>query len=138
MRTSKHVRALAPYALRHVTVAPRHMQEIKDRDNTISEKEKRIYDLKKKNQELEKFKFVLDHKIKELKKQIEPKDDEIADMRDQIKVRAVTLTASRVCACKYSPRVLCHTQIVHLAEAHIAISTHPLVCKRLPTFTVSG
>lgn len=62
------------------------VQEIKERDNTISEKEKRIYDLKKKNQELEKFKFVLDHKIKELKKQIEPKEEEIADMKEQIKV----------------------------------------------------
>lgn len=63
----------------------RLVQEIKEQDNTISEKEKRIYDLKKKNQELEKFKFVLDHKIKELKKQIEPKEEEIADMKDQIK-----------------------------------------------------
>ena len=35
-----------------------------ERDETIQEKEKRIYDLKKKNQELEKFKFVLDYKIK--------------------------------------------------------------------------
>lgn len=64
----------------------RTVQEVKERDNTISEKEKRIYDLKKKNQELEKFKFVLDHKIKELKKQIEPKEEEIADMKEQIKV----------------------------------------------------
>ena len=47
--------------------------------------ERRIYDLKKKNQELEKFKFVLDYKIKELKKQIEPREQEIADMKDQIK-----------------------------------------------------
>lgn len=69
--------------------ASNKVQEIKDRDNTISEKEKRIYDLKRKNQELEKFKFVLDHKIKELKKQIEPKDDEIADMREQIKARCL-------------------------------------------------
>jgi len=46
--------------------------------------EKRIYDLKKKNQELEKFKFVLDYKIKELKKQIEPKEKEIRQMKDQI------------------------------------------------------
>ena len=46
--------------------------------------EKRIYDLKKKNQELEKFKFVLDHKIKELTKQIEPKEKEIRQMKDQI------------------------------------------------------
>ena len=44
------------------------------RDETIADKEKRIFDLKKKNQELEKFKFVLDYKIKELKKQIEPRE----------------------------------------------------------------
>ena len=46
--------------------------------------EKRIYDLKKKNQELEKFKFVLDYKIKELKKQIEPRETEIKAKEDQI------------------------------------------------------
>ena len=33
--------------------------------------------MKKKNQELEKFKFVLDYKIKELKKQIEPRELEV-------------------------------------------------------------
>ena len=48
--------------------------------------EKRIYDLKKKNQELEKFKFVLDYKIKELKKQIEPRENDIKAMKDQIQV----------------------------------------------------
>ena len=37
-------------------------------------------------QELEKFKFVLDYKIKELKKQIEPKEEQITDMKDQVKV----------------------------------------------------
>merc|ERR1712028_293145 len=42
-------------------------------------------DLKKKNQELEKFKFVLDYKIKELKRQIEPRENEITDMKEQIK-----------------------------------------------------
>jgi chromosome segregation ATPase len=52
---------------------------------TIGEKEKKIYELKKRNQELEKFKFVLDFKIKELKRQIEPRENEIADMRRQIK-----------------------------------------------------
>ena len=46
--------------------------------------EKRIYDLKKKNQELEKFKFVLDYKIKELKKQIEPRENDIKEMKEQI------------------------------------------------------
>ena len=59
-------------------------REIRERDDTISDKEKRIYDLKKKNQELEKFKFVLDYKIKELKKQIEPREVDIADMKETI------------------------------------------------------
>ena len=42
-------------------------------------------------QELEKFKFVLDYKIKELKKKIEPKEEQIADMKDQVKVRCAVL-----------------------------------------------
>ncbi|KAI8472173.1 MAG: hypothetical protein J3K34DRAFT_519934 [Monoraphidium minutum] len=56
-------------------------REIRERDDTIGDKERRIYELKKKNQELEKFKFVLDFKIKELKKQIEPREVEISKMR---------------------------------------------------------
>ncbi|XP_023077327.1 cilia- and flagella-associated protein 57 isoform X1 [Piliocolobus tephrosceles] len=59
-------------------------REIQERDETIQDKEKRIYDLKKKNQELGKFKFVLDYKIKELKKQIEPRENEIRVMKEQI------------------------------------------------------
>ena len=62
-----------------------HKKEIREREETIRDKERRIYDLKKKNQELEKFKFVLDYKIKELRRQIEPRMNEIADMRKQIK-----------------------------------------------------
>lgn len=53
-------------------------------DAVCYSQEKRIYDLKKKNQELEKFKFVLDYKIKELKKQIEPREKDIKQMREQI------------------------------------------------------
>jgi cilia- and flagella-associated protein 57 len=37
--------------------------------------------LKKRSQELEKFKFVLDHKIKELKRDIGPREDEIVLMK---------------------------------------------------------
>ena len=40
--------------------------------------------MKKKNQELEKFKFVLDYKVKELRKQIEPRENDIKSMKDQI------------------------------------------------------
>ena len=43
------------------------------------------YELKKKNQELDKFKFVLDYKIRELKQQIEPRQLEINNMREKIK-----------------------------------------------------
>merc|ERR1719287_108222 len=50
----------------------------------IGDKEQKIYDLKKQNQELEKYKFVLDYKIKELKSQIDPKNDSITAMKKQI------------------------------------------------------
>jgi hypothetical protein len=39
--------------------------------------------LKKKNQELEKFKFVLDYKIKEQKKMIEPREKEIKELKEE-------------------------------------------------------
>ena len=57
---------------------------MKERDKTITDKELKIYELKKQNQELEKFKFVLDYKIKELKAQIDPKNDDIAAMKRDI------------------------------------------------------
>jgi len=57
-------------------------KQILDRDKTIGEKERKIYELKKKSQELEKFKFVLDHKIKELKRDIGPRELEIAQMKE--------------------------------------------------------
>ena len=44
---------------------------------TINDKEVKIFELKKKSQELEKFKFVLDYKIKELKRDIGPREVEI-------------------------------------------------------------
>ncbi len=45
---------------------------------------KRIFELRKKNQELEKFKFVLDYKIKELKRQILPRQQEVDQLKQQI------------------------------------------------------
>ena len=61
-----------------------HKKDIRERDETIGDKEKKIYELKKKNQELEKFKFVLDYKIKDLNRQIEPRENEITDMKENI------------------------------------------------------
>lgn len=60
-------------------------QEIDERDNLIADKEKKIYSLKKKTQELEKFKFVLDYKIKELRKDIAPRTFEIGKLRRETK-----------------------------------------------------
>ncbi|KND01929.1 uncharacterized protein SPPG_02436 [Spizellomyces punctatus DAOM BR117] len=60
-------------------------REIQERDDTIQDKSKRIYDLKKKNQELEKFKFVLDYKMAELFKQVEPREDDIVSLSTTIK-----------------------------------------------------
>lgn len=54
--------------------------ELTERESTIRDKDTRIFDLKKKTQELEKFKFVLDYKIKELKRDICPREDEIKDL----------------------------------------------------------
>lgn len=39
--------------------------------------------MKKKNQELEKFKFVLDYKIKEQKRLVEPREKEIKELKDE-------------------------------------------------------
>ena len=48
--------------------------EIDIKDNTIHQREKNILHYKKKTQELEKFKFVLDEKIRDLRKDIAPKE----------------------------------------------------------------
>lgn len=57
----------------------------------FSSQENRIYDLKKKNKELEKFKFVLDYKVNELKKQIEPRENEVKEMKEQVHEVRLTL-----------------------------------------------
>jgi chromosome segregation ATPase len=62
-----------------------HKKEIKERDNTINDKLVRIMELQKKNMELEKFKFVLDYKIRELKRQIEPRKKDIAEKEEQLR-----------------------------------------------------
>ena len=55
--------------------------EIVKKDGDIAQNEKKILYLKKKTQELEKFKFVLDDRIKELKKEITPKEVETGKLR---------------------------------------------------------
>ena len=55
-----------------------------DKDRAIADSERAIAELKKDNGELEKFKFVLDYQIKQLKRQIEPREADIADIRRHI------------------------------------------------------
>ena len=68
-----------------------------ERDEHIQEKERKVYDLKKRNQELEKFKFVLDFRIKELKEQVEPRENEIAEMTNEIQVRLMYISMIDSC-----------------------------------------
>lgn len=65
-------------------VAAQLKKDVQDRDAFIQDKERKVFELKKNNQELEKYKFVLDFKIKDLKKQIEPKENDIAEMHRHI------------------------------------------------------
>lgn len=61
----------------------RKKADIDIKDNIIHQREKNILHLKKKTQELEKFKFVLDEKIRDLRKDIAPKELEIVNLRNR-------------------------------------------------------
>jgi cilia- and flagella-associated protein 57 len=62
----------------------RNLSEIEDREKTLKEKFARIQDLRKKIQELEKFKFVLDYKIKELRREIGPREIQIKSLKEKV------------------------------------------------------
>ena len=81
-------------------------------------------------QELEKFKFVLDYKIKELKKQIEPKEEQITDMKDQVKVRSVAVMRwGRLFAPRSCSAVLCCVlSSVSAALFCCAVQCHAMLC----------
>ena len=59
-------------------------RDMREKDRLIGEAERCISELKKDNGELEKFKFVLDFQIKQLKRQIEPREVEIEHIKRQI------------------------------------------------------
>ncbi|CAF3214390.1 unnamed protein product [Rotaria socialis] len=58
--------------------------ELNERKQTINEKQERISDLELKNQELEKFQYVLRYKIDELTRLIQPREQEIERMKNQL------------------------------------------------------
>ena len=55
------------------------------------------------------FKFVLDYKIKELKAQIDPKNDDIAEMRQQIKAMDFELEECQLLAVSFA--VICTSEV---------------------------
>lgn len=57
--------------------------KLKEKNAKITLKEKNIYELKRRTQELEKYKFVLDFKIKDLKRDIVPRETEIKNLKLQ-------------------------------------------------------
>ncbi|EFO62790.1 Trichohyalin [Giardia lamblia P15] len=59
--------------------------EAEARNEAIVSRERLIYSLKKEAKDLEKHRFVLDFKIKELRKCIEPRETEISDLKEQIR-----------------------------------------------------
>jgi chromosome segregation ATPase len=67
--------------LQHRTDIDELQKQITKKDKKIGDHESKIYQLKKKTQELEKFKFVLDYKIRDIKKDISPKEVETTRLR---------------------------------------------------------
>ena len=57
----------------------------REKDNTIIDKNNIKRELEKENQELEKFKFVLNYKIKELKHEKDPKENKLQTLEKQAK-----------------------------------------------------
>jgi WD40 repeat protein len=60
------------------------VRELRERDAAVQDKVRRLAQLKKKAQELEKFKFVLDCKLAELKRQLEPRRKEMEALKAQV------------------------------------------------------
>lgn len=55
--------------------------EISSRDDTISNRERRVFELRKQIRELVKVRFVLDYKIREYSRQVEPRDVQLASLK---------------------------------------------------------
>lgn len=66
--------------------------------------DKTISSLKKKNQELEKLRFVLDFQLNELKKQTEPQQDDINEKKERIQKVSVYLRGYIPFSLKYSKK----------------------------------
>lgn len=66
-------KSVAVVGVSEVCVSPSHLQD------------KTIANLKKKNMELEKLKFICDVQVNELKRQIEPQQDDLKEKRERVR-----------------------------------------------------
>ncbi len=57
------------------------VKDLRERDALMDDKDSRIAEIRMKNQELEKFKFVLNYKIQELKRAVMPRKRQIVSLR---------------------------------------------------------
>ena len=99
-------------------------KDVQEREESIADKERRMGELKAKNKELEKFKFVLDYKLRELAKEIEPRDEQIMQMRETIRELDDELQRDY----KVSPRLLSTS----LASSSLSPPSLPLFLSSLP------
>jgi len=74
----------------------RHSEELKQIQQNISKVESGIIECKKKYQYLDKCKFVLDYKIKELKKEIGPIEKMIEELKKQTSTSAIAGASEKI------------------------------------------
>lgn len=59
-------------------------REVAERDAAVREKEQRLHEIRKQNQELEKFRYVLSFKVRELQRQVDPREAELAALKTKL------------------------------------------------------
>lgn len=69
--------------------------EIEAKDETIASRERRVLELRKKIRELSKVKFVLDYKIREYSRQVEPRDMELGELKGRLAEMTAELSGYR-------------------------------------------
>eukprot|EP00920_Eleutheroschizon_duboscqi_P009987 GHVT01023304.1.p1 GENE.GHVT01023304.1~~GHVT01023304.1.p1 ORF type:complete len:628 (+),score=105.56 GHVT01023304.1:452-2335(+) len=71
-------------------------KEIRERNQTVAEKDRRLFDARREAQVHEKYKVVLNHEIKELKSAIAPKEQEIEQMNKHMQSMSEELRESHL------------------------------------------
>ena len=92
----------------------------KEKENTIVEKNILKRSLEIENQELEKFKFVLNYKIKELKHEKDPKESKLASLEKQARDMEKEIKNFEKAQANYIVDLSTHHQIMKLHHKQIS------------------